>query len=48
MNGRAVKGLDHVVVMVDGSVHTWSKAIDYRLFNNMGTKAGREFAPAPD
>jgi prepilin-type N-terminal cleavage/methylation domain-containing protein/prepilin-type processing-associated H-X9-DG protein len=35
-------------VMCDGSVHTWSVAIDYVLFNNMGTKAGRELVVVPD
>jgi prepilin-type N-terminal cleavage/methylation domain-containing protein len=35
-------------VMVDGSVHTWSLAINYQVFNNLGTKAGGELAIPPE
>jgi prepilin-type N-terminal cleavage/methylation domain-containing protein len=35
-------------VMCDGSVHTWNVAIDYVVYNYMGTKAGGESVVVPD
>jgi prepilin-type N-terminal cleavage/methylation domain-containing protein len=34
-------------VMVDGSSHTFPSAIDYTVYNGLGTKAGREMVDVP-
>ena len=36
------KQLDGHFVRVDGSVHFVSESIDYRIYNEMGTRAGGE------
>ena len=35
-------------VMGDGSVHFFSQAIDFRLYNNLGTRAGAEVVTVPN